>query len=140
MASRRRSLLVLAIVATDRTFERREVRGGETLWVGRCIFCGRALTVDADGALDARATIEHILPRSHGGDDRVENLALACRGCNHEKGARHDARRRPDARAAEVVAALQTRRRERWRDPDEVGLGAIVALLAARASEDDGDA
>lgn len=30
--------------------------------------------------------IEHIRPRQHGGDDSVENLALACSTCNWHKG------------------------------------------------------
>lgn len=62
-------------------------------------------------------TIEHILPRHHGGGDEVENLALACKPCNNEKGMRHDARRADDARTREVIARLQERRRERWREP-----------------------
>jgi 5-methylcytosine-specific restriction endonuclease McrA len=127
--SRRRQRLILAIVATDASFSRRVVRG-EELWVGRCIFCQGALTVTLEGELASRATVEHIHPRSHGGDDRVENLALACVGCNNEKGMRHDARPKGDARLAEVVARLKARRLERWRDPDEVGLAGLVASLA----------
>jgi len=130
VSAARRRRLALAIVATDRTFERLELRG-QSVWVGRCIFCQRKLTVDADGALDQRTTIEHIHPRHHGGDDAIANLALACKGCNNEKGVRHDARAKNDPRLAEIVAAIAARRRERWRDPDEVGLGALVASLAA---------
>lgn len=33
----------------------------------------------------ARLQIEHIVPRKHGGDDEVENLALACIDCNLAK-------------------------------------------------------
>ncbi len=129
--SRRRNRLVLAIVATDSTFVQRAVRG-ETLWVGKCIFCQGALSITLDGDLASRATVEHIQPRSHGGDDRVENLALACAGCNNEKGMRHDARPRGDARLAEIVGRLSARRSERWRDPDTVGLGELVASLSGR--------
>jgi 5-methylcytosine-specific restriction endonuclease McrA len=114
MPSRRRAELILAIIATDATWERREVRG-ERLWVGRCIFCNRSLTVAEDGSVTSRATVEHIVPRSHGGDDSLENLALACVGCNNEKGMRHDARRRGDPKLADIIAALQQKRRERWR-------------------------
>ena len=133
--SARRLRLALAIVATDATFERRVVRGQE-LWVGRCIFCNRALTVELDGRLDGRATLEHIQPRHHGGDDRVVNLALACRGCNHEKGVRHDARDRNDPRLGEIIAALAARRRERWREPETVGLGELVRGLGEQPRED----
>jgi hypothetical protein len=31
---------------------------------------------------------EHIIPRSRGGFDTIDNMVLACRGCNSEKGAR----------------------------------------------------
>src|SRR3954462_15268244 len=31
---------------------------------------------------------EHILPRSRGGNDELENLAFACQGCNGHKAAK----------------------------------------------------
>lgn len=30
-------------------------------------------------------SVEHIIPRSHGGKTRLDNLALACQGCNNHK-------------------------------------------------------
>ncbi|GAB4196172.1 MAG: hypothetical protein OHK0013_03140 [Sandaracinaceae bacterium] len=108
-----RAARVLAIVHTDRTFERREVRG-ERVWVGRCIHCGSALVVDEDGA--TAATIEHIEPSAHGGTDDVRNLALACARCNQRKGARLDVRRRDDPTLSAVIEMLRRRRAERWRD------------------------
>ena len=33
-----------------------------------------------------RLWIEHIVPRQHGGDDGVQNLAMACARCNRNKG------------------------------------------------------
>jgi 5-methylcytosine-specific restriction endonuclease McrA len=130
---------ILAVIGTDATFERR-AHGGEAVWVGKCIFCGRALVIGANGVPRSRATLEHIVARAQGGGDDVENLALACAGCNQEKGKRHDHKRKGDARLAEVVAALQARRRQRWREADEVGLGAHVARVrrdAARAAAPD---
>ena len=109
---------VLEIVATDNTFAVAEVRG-ERCWVGKCLHCGSRLVAGADSALSGGATIEHIVPRAHGGSDAIENLALACASCNHEKGRRHDARRKARARADEVVQALRARRRARWRQPEE---------------------
>ena len=106
---------VLAVVATDRTFDRQDVRG-DSVWVGKCIHCNRRLVVDAGGA--TAATIEHIVPRNHGGTDDIENLALACDRCNGEKGLRHDHRRADDPGLVAVVERLQSRRRERWRDPE----------------------
>lgn len=132
--SKKRQLLALAIVATDHTFARREVRGSP-LWVGRCIFCLRAISVGEGGELDPSVTLEHIVPRSHGGDDRIENLALACRPCNNEKGMRHDARPRGDARLAEIIERLSTRRRERWREPWVVGLAGVLEQLVDAPAE-----
>ncbi|MDQ3034906.1 MAG: HNH endonuclease [Myxococcota bacterium] len=108
-----RARLVLAIVETDRTFERRDVRG-EQLWVGRCIHCSSALTVGPRGETYG-ATVEHIVARTHGGTDAIENVALACARCNHGKGVRLDRRRRDDPRVREVQARMLARRRERWR-------------------------
>lgn len=107
---------ILAIVATDSTFERVTHRGAE-VYSGRCIHCNAHLVVRLDGEPVSRATIEHIKPRSHGGTDELSNLALACAGCNSEKGVRHDCRRPGDARLAEIVERLLEKRRRRWRDP-----------------------
>lgn len=46
-------------------------------WGRECAYCG-----DKDIPLE----VEHIVPRSQGGTDRVSNLALACRECNQSKG------------------------------------------------------
>lgn len=46
-------------------------------WGRECAYCG-----DKDIPLE----VEHIVPCSQGGTDRVSNLALACRECNQSKG------------------------------------------------------
>lgn len=107
---------ILAIVATDSTFERAEQRG-QAVWIGKCLHCNAKLVVDESGEPISRATIEHILPRTHGGTDALANLALACARCNGEKGVRHDTRHRDDPRAKEIRERLLERRRARWRDP-----------------------
>ena len=109
---------ILAIAATDATFERAEQRG-RAVWLGRCIHCNAPLVVAADGEPVSRATIEHLVPRAHGGTDALDNLALACARCNHGKGKRHDPHYASDPHARELVARLVARRRERWRDPPE---------------------
>lgn len=110
----KRAKTVLSIVATDCTFKTDERMGG---FVGKCIHCRSKLLVLSNG--DTAGTIEHILPRTHGGDDRIDNLALACAACNHEKGVRHDARRRHDQGLVALVARLTEERKRRWRDrPD----------------------
>jgi len=45
-----------------------------------CVYCG----VKGEGV---RLEVEHVIPRSRGGSDRVSNLALACEPCNKAKGA-----------------------------------------------------
>lgn len=113
MSNGQRIRLVLSIVETDSTFRKEAVRGVE-MWVGRCIFCNAKLGVPLSGDADRHVTVEHIVPRNHGGTDAPENLALACAQCNGEKGRRHDHRDRNDARRLEVTGALLERRKERW--------------------------
>ncbi|MGE3270517.1 MAG: HNH endonuclease [Chloroflexota bacterium] len=93
-------------------------------WVGPCIFCGGKLALDphsGDGA-----TLEHIRPRTDGGTNDLENLALAHSRCNHEKGRRTDPKRRRQAdpdRYERIVGQLLARRAEGLRSetpPTEV--------------------
>jgi len=46
-------------------------------WSRRCAYCGRT---------NVPLQVEHIIPKSRGGSDRVSNLTIACHRCNHEKG------------------------------------------------------
>ena len=55
---------------------------------------------DAEGV---PLNIDHIVPRSRGGSDRITNLALACIPCNEEKGSR-DIREFCPARATKILA------------------------------------
>ena len=123
-------LRFLAVAATDRTFER-ALLGDRTVWVGKCIHCGRKHTISDEGVPITQATLEHIWPRNHGGGNDLANLAIACGGCNREKGGRHDSRTRDDARLGEIVAELRRRRAERWRDPAEVGMAERIASVLA---------
>jgi len=80
-------------------------------WVGPCLFCGRQLSLEP--ATGAGAPLEHIRPRSDGGDDDLLNLGLAHGRCNGEKGRRTDsprARRRDPARYERIVGQLLARR------------------------------
>ena len=106
---------VLAIVATDATFEVSR-HGTQSVWVGACIHCRSPVTISSDGRPVSEATIEHIWPQRHGGDQSLPNLALACGACNRGK-SRHDQRPKRDPRLLEIVAELRRRRTERWRDP-----------------------
>lgn len=43
----------------------------------RCVYCGRGETA---------FEIDHVVPRSRGGSDRVSNLVISCHDCNRAKG------------------------------------------------------
>lgn len=54
---------------------------------GRCAYCGVKISIfRTDGAHLLYATVDHIVPLSKGGPDRVENTLGACRRCNVAKG------------------------------------------------------
>lgn len=46
-------------------------------WHRKCAYCG---------VTDTQLEIEHIIPRSKGGSNRVSNLTLSCTKCNQKKG------------------------------------------------------
>ncbi len=98
------------IAATDCTF----VREG-TRWTGKCLICGGRLAFDAPTGYGAN--IEHIVPRSRGGDNSLLNLGLTHAACNSEKGVHWDSRRRraDPHRYAALLDRLLTERRRRWR-------------------------
>lgn len=59
----------------------------------RCVFCGVETLVRNSPAWRAAVhpdpmerTVDHIVPRSKGGKDVLENLRLCCRGCNARRG------------------------------------------------------
>jgi len=43
-----------------------------------CYYCGYSLTLND-------STLDHVLPVSKGGTNRLDNLVLACYECNQEK-------------------------------------------------------
>jgi len=46
-------------------------------WHRKCAYCGKK---------DVPLEVEHIIPKSRGGSDRVSNLTLSCHECNQKKG------------------------------------------------------
>tara|TARA_Y100000034_G_C6904889_1_gene419571 strand:- start:3700 stop:4170 length:471 start_codon:yes stop_codon:yes gene_type:complete len=48
---------------------------------GTCQYCGDKLTYE-------NSTIDHVLPKSKGGEDKWENIVLACAPCNYQKGSK----------------------------------------------------
>ena len=116
MAAWAKQRTLLAIAATDNTFER-ALAGDREVWSGKCLHCNARLLIGLDGEPISRATIEHITPKNHGGTDALENLGIACARCNSEKGVRHDHKGKNDSRRLEVVEKLAAKRRARWREP-----------------------
>jgi 5-methylcytosine-specific restriction endonuclease McrA len=54
---------------------------------GWCAYCSKELDFDLLSK-PGGPNIDHRIPVSRGRDDRLENLALACRTCNYRKGVR----------------------------------------------------
>ena len=63
----------------------------------KCAYCGCALTLDLIAVEDRegfcttpagfqRATVDHIIPRSQGGNHKEGNLTACCGSCNSRKG------------------------------------------------------
>jgi 5-methylcytosine-specific restriction endonuclease McrA len=46
-------------------------------WEHQCAYCG---------AKDKPLEVEHLIPKSRGGSNRISNLSLACHACNQKKG------------------------------------------------------
>jgi hypothetical protein len=66
---------------------RREARqqwrqGIKDAWSNRCAYCGKP-PIDDDSLTEL--TIDHVKPRSKGGEDRTSNVIPACRECNQAK-------------------------------------------------------
>ncbi|MGB9886265.1 MAG: RNA-guided endonuclease IscB [Moorellales bacterium] len=81
-------------------------------WGRRCAYCGKD---------NVPLEVDHVVPKSRGGTDRVSNLALACRKCNQAKGNRlsqewleelKKSRRAADRRRAENIPEVLARLRE----------------------------
>ena len=88
-------------------------------WGRKCAYCGRT---------EVPLEVEHIVPKSRGGSNRVSNLTLSCHKCNQEKGSRTAAEfghleiqavaRQP----LKDAAAVNITRWELWRRLSESGL------------------
>lgn len=100
-------------------------------WDHRCAYCN-GVPID-DGSL----TLDHVKPRSGGGQDLTSNLVPACARCNADKGSERDWRAwyqlQPfycPVREAEIEAWLdhQDRHVEDWW---EIGVGSLEACVQA---------
>ncbi|MCA9238075.1 MAG: HNH endonuclease [Planctomycetales bacterium] len=89
----------------------------------RCEYCQLA----EEYSPVARLQIEHIRPRKHGGDDSLENLALACIDCNLRKGPNLSG---IDPNAGSVVELFNPRQQVwsdhfAWDGPQVLGVTAV---------------
>ena len=62
---------------------------GEQNW--RCCYCERTMHLDENLPIATRASIEHVVPRSKGGNNSWNNLVAACNQCNTKRGSAFDA-------------------------------------------------
>ena len=98
-------------------------------WGRRCAYCFKT---------DIPLQIEHIIPQSRGGSDRVSNLTLACEACNQRKGNKTAAEfgfpeierqaRQPlkDAAAVNTTRWYLFERLQRFDLPVETGSGGLT--------------
>ena len=49
-------------------------------WENKCAYC------DTPPIDDKSLTVDHVRPKSKGGEDRTSNCVPACKACNHSKG------------------------------------------------------
>lgn len=52
---------------------------------GRCAYCGERMVSPKKLNHPRRLTLDHIIPRSKGGGNAINNLVAACRACNEAK-------------------------------------------------------
>lgn len=57
---------------------RRDRQGTPSSYFWNCVYCRKELSRKI-------TTIDHVIPKSKGGLDILENLVVACLSCNHEK-------------------------------------------------------
>ena len=50
-----------------------------------CVYCQKCAFQNGK-SIQTRLEIDHVVPKSKGGSDRVSNLVVACRDCNQKKG------------------------------------------------------
>lgn len=56
---------------------------------GKCAYCGKPLYVKRRGRVggdgEEPLTVDHVVPRFHGGSDEIDNLLPSCKRCNSTK-------------------------------------------------------
>lgn len=73
---------------------------------GRCFYCGMQMWRSRDAVrVGEKATIDHVLPSSKGGNIEKGNIVWACSPCNQSKGSRTP-RGEDVARARQLAEAV----------------------------------
>ena len=78
----------------------------------KCQYCGATKSL----------TIDHVIPKSKGGEDTWENLVVACSSCNVKKGDKlleqtnMKLARTPRAPVSKVLMDLENSNREEWKE------------------------
>ena len=88
----------------------------------RCEYC----RLHCDHQTSVLFHVEHIIARQHGGDDSLENLALACHRCNLHKGPN---RTSLDPKTGELTRLFHPRQ-DRWNGHFEFQRERIIGLTA----------
>ncbi len=88
----------------DRPTLRREV---ERRAKGRCEYCQSPAKYSTQ-----TFSLDHIMPRSQGGETSLDNLALACQGCNNHK---YNKTRSEDPVTHQLVELFHSRS-QHWRE------------------------
>jgi 5-methylcytosine-specific restriction endonuclease McrA len=69
---------------TEKGKRRFNIRALITKHGGRCVACKELVILTEDAP--KQATIDHIIPKSLGGQDILSNMQLMCKQCNGNKG------------------------------------------------------
>lgn len=75
----------------------------------KCFYCGIETLMSVGLRADWKATLEHIIPKSKGGSDEIDNLVMACFRCNQLRGdgstRPHKARRHDKTAKRQLVSS-----------------------------------
>ncbi|MBF8263597.1 MAG: endonuclease [Parachlamydiales bacterium] len=89
-------------------------------WSRKCAYCD---------IQNVPLQIDHMVPKSHGGSDRIDNLTLACASCNQKKGSLslemfspHRAKKLSSAPNLHDAAAVNATRNALWKQLTELSI------------------
>jgi 5-methylcytosine-specific restriction endonuclease McrA len=103
----------------------------------REIFTRDNYTCQYCGAVGGDLTVDHVIPRSRGGEHTWENVVTACRPCNHRKGGKtlQEARLKLERKPTEPPAGQYYTIERRVRQPYAAGWLPFLPGLEASASQ-----